>query len=214
MPNINRIQNFTDQPFTIIPNAMIQRKDMSARAKGLLCYLLSLPKDWVLYRSEVQEHFTEGRDAVYTAFDELIEKGYVIAIQQFNGTQFAGYNYAVYSSPQVSGLSEPENPYTEIPNTENPSLQKKQVTKETPTKKTVIYPPPSFDDVKAYFLEHGYRADVAKQAYDYYNAFAWKDKNGKQVKDWKRKMFSVWFKPEHKLTNIAVDQQKPFRRYE
>lgn len=59
--------------------------------------------------------------------------------------------------------------------------------------------PPTLDEVKAYFKERGYTAEIATKAYDYYSTANWKDSNGRRIKDWKQKMISVWFKDEDKI---------------
>ncbi len=58
--------------------------------------------------------------------------------------------------------------------------------------------PPSIDEVIKYFDENNFSQIAARKAYEYYNIANWKDSTGKQVKNWKQKMISVWFKPENK----------------
>ena len=57
---------------------------------------------------------------------------------------------------------------------------------------------PSLDQVKSYFIENGYSEQSAVKAFNYYFVAGWKDSNGKQVRNWKQKMQSVWFKDENK----------------
>ena len=38
---------------------------------------MTLPKDWKLYKEELVTHFTEGKDAINTAFKELEKAGYI-----------------------------------------------------------------------------------------------------------------------------------------
>lgn len=61
------------------------------------------------------------------------------------------------------------------------------------------FAPPSLDEVRAFYLEKGYKEDVAIRAFNGYDVAGWKDSNGKQVKNWKQKMIQVWFKPENKI---------------
>lgn len=125
------------EKFTVIPNAMIQRPDLSAKAKGLLCYILSLPSDWVINKSEVHKHFKDGLDAIRSGFKELEKAGYILSVEIRNDKgHFKGYNYIVYDEPQ---LEKPisENPISVKPISENPTLQKKQLTKETVNKEII-----------------------------------------------------------------------------
>ena len=64
--------------FSIMANECLRRADLSARAKGLWAYLMTLPDDWTVHKEEVFSHFTEGRDAMQKAWTELVKAGYVI----------------------------------------------------------------------------------------------------------------------------------------
>jgi hypothetical protein len=82
--------------FSIILNEVFQRKDLSARAKGIWGYLMTLPDDWVVYRSEIFTHFSEGRRALDTAFNELIDKKYIKMERIRRANQFNGCRYTIY----------------------------------------------------------------------------------------------------------------------
>lgn len=58
---------------------------------------------------------------------------------------------------------------------------------------------PTFDEVKSYFKEKGYREDVAKTFFDGYEANEWKDSNQKVIKNWRMKAIQVWFKDSAKI---------------
>ena len=58
---------------------------------------------------------------------------------------------------------------------------------------------PEIQNVISYFQENGYTRESAEKAYQYYNVNNWKDSKGTQVKNWKQKMISVWFKEENKV---------------
>jgi hypothetical protein len=57
---------------------------------------------------------------------------------------------------------------------------------------------PTLGEVKQYFIEMGYSPSKGEQAFNYYDSNDWKDKNNKQVMNWKMKM-QIWFKPEDKI---------------
>jgi len=99
--------------FTIVPNEPFRRDDLSLQAKGLLIYLLSLPANWVIYKRELPNHFTNGKDAVINAFSELEDKGYVLSVEMRNKEgQFKGFNHIVYDVSQIDKAIDPipENP--------------------------------------------------------------------------------------------------------
>lgn len=55
------------------------------------------------------------------------------------------------------------------------------------------------NEIINYFIENGYKEEVAIRAFNYYNEANWHDASGKKVLNWKQKMQSVWFKPENKI---------------
>ena len=61
------------------------------------------------------------------------------------------------------------------------------------------------EDIILYFSENGYTNETAEKFYNYYSIANWKDSKGNEVKNWKQKAQSVWFKPENKI----VDSLKP-----
>ena len=115
--------------YTTIPNELIQNKNLSAKAKGIIVYLLSLPDNWVVYKTELHNNFTDGKDSIRSGFDELVEAGYIVTVdvRDENG-RFKGSNHIVYDLP-IS-----ENPISVNPTSVNPPLQKKHNTKETKEK--------------------------------------------------------------------------------
>lgn len=104
--------------FTILPNDMLQRRDMSMKSKGLLAYLLSLPPNWEIKKTELQNHFKDGREAVTSAFDELVEMQYISVTENPRvGGRLPSFTYEVDDTPIVlplrvsrSGLTAAVNP--------------------------------------------------------------------------------------------------------
>lgn len=96
-----------ERNYSIIPNDFLQRTDMSMKAKCLLAYLLTLPDDWKIYVRELRSHFKEGINTIYTAINELIEKGYVVkeAVERESG-KFAGVVYHVYEDCRSENVTE------------------------------------------------------------------------------------------------------------
>ncbi|HCU10327.1 DnaD domain protein [Weissella cibaria] len=125
--------------FMMMQRHPIQREDMSMRAKGLLAYLMSLPQDWVIHRTELVSHFKDGKDAVFAALNELIDQGYVVR-QQERGTKgkFGEVTYTASDvtmrSPQTD-LPVAVKPVTELPVTVNPHLQRNTIQSNSNTKK-------------------------------------------------------------------------------
>lgn len=70
------------------------------------------------------------------------------------------------------------------------------------------FTPPSKDEVMTYFFDKGYESFSGSKMWDYYNELGWKDKNGEQVKNWKAKAISTWFKETNKRA-IKTEDAKP-----
>lgn len=66
-----------ERNFTIIHNEILKRNDLSWKAKGIMCYVLSLPDDWIIYLEELMKHATDKKASFRSGWDELKEKGYV-----------------------------------------------------------------------------------------------------------------------------------------
>ena len=66
--------------FTILPNHLLQNRELSYEARGLLCELLSRPEDWRIYKTQlIRSGFfkNNGRDVVNRIFRELRHFGYL-----------------------------------------------------------------------------------------------------------------------------------------
>lgn len=77
-----------------------------------------------------------------------------------------------------------------------PNAKERKERKEKKESK-ILYP--TLENVIEYFTTNGYSKELANKAFNYYDIAGWKDSNGKQVKNWKQKMQSVWFKEENKI---------------
>lgn len=120
------IKSKLDENFSVLPNAIVNRKGMSLKAKGLMWYLLSKPDNWELSIPDVINHSTEKRDAVETVIKELEGLGFLVKEhhRKKNG-HFDGYDYFVFDTPQNSAntIFSPER---EKPVLDKPVLVKRQ----------------------------------------------------------------------------------------
>jgi len=64
--------------FTTVYNEFIYDDRLTARAKGVLLWVLSQKDDWVIYKSTIHKSFKESRETIWKAFKELVSAGYVI----------------------------------------------------------------------------------------------------------------------------------------
>lgn len=112
-----------DGDFVLVHKGFIYDDKLSARAKGVLLYLLSRPNDWQIYTSEVQKHMKDGVKSVNSAVNELINVGYIKrTLKRSDKGTFKGYEYLVYETPTEMPFKEngqTENGLTENGQTEN-----------------------------------------------------------------------------------------------
>lgn len=81
--------------YTCISNKCLQDTRLSMKARGLLVQLLSLPENWILYKSEIEKYNRDHKHAVNSAITELESLGYLLAKKK-NGNLF----YKVIETPE------------------------------------------------------------------------------------------------------------------
>lgn len=106
--------------YTVLPNEVFKSK-LSIEAIGLLAYFLSLPADWVIYKTTLHEQLNIGRDKLNTIFNELRDAGYLISVEKRDGGKIS-YEHIVYDKP-YNGEPSTEKPLTEKPSTVEPSTE-------------------------------------------------------------------------------------------
>lgn len=63
--------------FTTLDNTMLQDKRLSAKSKGILCYLMSKPETWIPRLEDISNNMTDGIDSIRSGIGELVEVGYM-----------------------------------------------------------------------------------------------------------------------------------------
>lgn len=87
------------ESFCPLPNALLQDKELSFRARGILVMMLSMPLHWQTYHSWLTEQGKEGEEAVRTALRELEAAGYLTKRQRREQGRMAGFQWDWYSVP-------------------------------------------------------------------------------------------------------------------
>ncbi len=121
-----------EKRFTAIDNGLLQSKDLSLKAIGLLSKMLSLPDDWNYSLMGLVAICKDGRASIESALNELEEAGYIIRTQSRDASgKFSGWNYDVFEYPQTleNAGFEPyaENPHAVNPYAENPLQQNNNI---------------------------------------------------------------------------------------
>jgi len=185
--NTGQIVKTRNVPFAMVPTEFLRSKSVSLKAKGLLSFLLSLPPDWVIYKSKLTDYFLDGKDSISSAWDELEILGYIHSVRIIGGDGLSrGFNYVVYYEPTEICL--PESGLTE---SGKPDIRKPATTyiDNTNREKTCKY---SFDD---FWLSYDKKVDK-KQTLAVWNKLSDEDrtlavegmgnhKSGRERKYWK-----------------------------
>lgn len=78
-----------------------QDAQLSFEARGVLCYLLSKPDDWVTSRTDLMREGQCGREKINRILNELKEAGYLAVRMDHDETgRFSGVAYYIYDVPQ------------------------------------------------------------------------------------------------------------------
>jgi regulator of replication initiation timing len=96
----------------------------------------------------------------------------------------------------------------------NKALEEKNKERKTSAKKKESFEPPTVEEVEQYFQDNGYKIEVGTRAFNYYSVANWKDSKGSQVRSWKQKMQSVWFKEENKQNGKSNNNNEQFANFE
>lgn len=134
----NRIQN----NFTQVSNLALLDTRLSGKAYKLYAYMvfrMGTAPDWYFYEEEILKHFKESRDAIRTAFKELIDNGWLIRKRLKNDKgQYGMTEYEIFSEAQtVDSAPQTENPSLDNPAADKPSEEK--AAQEKPTAENTSY---------------------------------------------------------------------------
>ncbi|WP_143267010.1 hypothetical protein [Amycolatopsis thailandensis] len=119
---------------------------LKALERVILLHLFSFPDVFDFDRERLDESLLEGRDAVNTALDGLVSKGYLRRTKTRNGTSKAGktgmwsWTWEVTIDPKnfpLPDLPDTASPNMEVPSTENQGMD---TTSENPAKPQVVPP--------------------------------------------------------------------------
>jgi hypothetical protein len=103
--SIRRKKNKTGN-FTILSNEIFRDPRITMKAKGLYAYLMTLPDDWKIYKSELHKAFADGKDATRSAFDELIQFGYIVSESSNSQQGRVQWTHTVYEASVHVGFSD------------------------------------------------------------------------------------------------------------
>jgi len=124
----------TDNPFVQIDKYCLNDTKLSWKAKGLLCYMLSMPDNWKFYETELVRHADDGQSALRSALRELQEVGYIVkrVIRDEKG-RIVEHETLVFERPHPDY----ENPHLDNPQSGKPHTTNNNMTNNNITNKDI-----------------------------------------------------------------------------
>lgn len=140
--------------FTAMSNVHLRDKNLSAKAKGLLSLMLSMPEDWNFTLAGLKRYCKDGIESLSAAIKELEEAGYVTR-EWVRGekNRIDDLVYTIFEIPRQDFIreydlpleaesEEPENGSASgfAPTAKSPSQEKPKSEKPTQVKPTLVTP--------------------------------------------------------------------------
>lgn len=110
--------------YTVIDNDVFRDSELSNKALGMLCRMLSLPDGWEFSVRGLSKLSNDGVDGVMSQLNELEKRGYLKRRQIRDKGKLAGVEYIVSEAKMI------EEPVDEKPHTENPDTVKPHTEKD------------------------------------------------------------------------------------
>ncbi len=128
-------------PFAQVSKSVLDDDRLSWKSKGIVSYLIGKPDGWKMRVTDIVKHGKEGRDAVWSALNELRAFGYakmerVRSAGRFSSVKWTVLDYPAFANeassprPEKPDTVSPDTvkPDTVKPDTENPHLSNKDST--------------------------------------------------------------------------------------
>lgn len=99
-----------ENPYAMISKSVLKDRRLSAKAMGIMCYLLGLPDNWEINLTQLSKNFSDGEKSIKSGIRELILVGYIEKTQTRSAHgYFAGTVMLVHEDPteNFEGLDTP-----------------------------------------------------------------------------------------------------------
>ena len=116
--------------FTVVANCVFKDRSLSAKAKGILVEMLSLPESWDYTLKGLTTLFSDGIDSIRQGINELEKHGYIVRERKRDAKgRLGGMEYVIYETPHVvqedsqsvENLIDSAYPESPEPTTEKPT---------------------------------------------------------------------------------------------
>ena len=209
--------------FTIVPNEILQSKDLSLQAKGLIAQCLSFPDNWNYSINGLVAVVKEGKTAVMNTIKELEHHGYVKRnrIHDENG-KFAGIEYVITDYPNLDKphtenlnmvKTQVNQPYAEKPNMVKPNTDK-PISENQPQNNTIYKKENNINNIvldiniiNDYIYKNNLKFVNAREFYNYYSQRGWKTNADKPITNWQA-LLANW----NNRNKIRIEEERERQR--
>ena len=88
--------------FTVVANCVFKDRSLSAKAKGILVEMLSLPESWDYTLKGLTTLFSDGIDSIRQGINELEKHGYIVRERKRDSRgRLGGMEYVIYETPHI-----------------------------------------------------------------------------------------------------------------
>ena len=116
-----------NRDFTVIANSVFKDRRLSAKAKGILVEMLSLPENWDYTLKGLTTLFSDGIDSIRQGIKELEENGYIVRERKRDARgRLGGMEYVIYETPEKAvenSASEQSSPMIAEPKEDFPAQE-------------------------------------------------------------------------------------------
>lgn len=100
MIRISELKKSLQIGYTHVNNEVFHDRELSYKAKGLFCQMLSLPDNWDFKENSIKALATDGISSVRSGLKELMNKGYLIREPIREGNLIVDWQYTLIDSPR------------------------------------------------------------------------------------------------------------------
>jgi len=144
--------------YTPINNDILQSSQLTCEEKTILIYLLSLPENWVVYKTVIWQKMNIGRNRFNAHWKGLVEKGYIVSVRVIDAETnlVRGWNHIVYEEPVIdeSWIDQPSD-LPKFGQSENPTIYKEEIQQSNNSTKETVNQQSLFEEFWNMYTKRG-----------------------------------------------------------
>lgn len=125
----------TGQPFTAVPNYIVNDENISAEALAVITYVAGKPNGWIVRSYDIRRRFKWGDFVWRRVSRELRELGFITIVKHADGTDL---NFEIKWQEVDKPVKKPCDPPVGNCRVQNPPVGNQRVYKERYTKKDLL----------------------------------------------------------------------------